>query len=377
MRSAVDAQPGDRAAQLVKRAAATGRPGLGEGLPLRLPAAEAALLLLRHGAEHRGRRARARGPPRPGRRRRPPGSACGAWWTIRRARPPPGSDSSATSVCASRARGPARSFPGCPCRSPTRWRPRPAGRGGRARAGRAAASARSSRQRLRHVEASLAERGQRSHRAAELQDQRAAPQRVPGARDARSTASSHPAAFRPKVVGSACCIQVRARPWRGAVRPAPGGPARRRAVASSAFEPLQGLAQLQHEAGVDRILAGRAPVDEAARPRHRPRPTWARELLHERDGEVAGPGAAARASAASVEALRRHCAAMAGAAAGGMTPVPPRRARAPPRSPACPAGARGRRAISSRTSQRNNGSSRRRSGPLACQQSKKTVSPRP
>ena len=86
-----------------------------------------------------------------------------------------------------------------------------------------------------------------------------------GARDGDRARASTPASFRPSVTGDACCSHVRPAQHRVAMRVAPAWRAHRARRARSASIERERIAQLQHEPGVDDVLAGRAPVHVAAR----------------------------------------------------------------------------------------------------------------
>ncbi len=94
--------------------------------------------------------------------------------------------------------------------------------------------------------------------------------------------------MKPKVVGEACCIQVRADHHSCAM--GTGKLNERIAQASEIrVDQLQRVAHLQHEACVDGILARRTPMNEACRvfvlARH-----GFREHFHQRDSQVSGGG---------------------------------------------------------------------------------------
>ena len=149
-------------------------------------------------------------------------------------------------------------------------------------------------------------------------------------------ARARPAAFRPE------------RDRRRLLQPGPAGAA---ACARAPAPARPAPSTSRREIGVDQVERRRAA---AARGRCRSRPGWsrpsarsarrrhrrlrdrARQRLDQRDRGIAGVRARARQRSRS-NSSARHCAAIAGAAAAGITPAAPRRARAPPRSRACPA----------------------------------------
>ena len=165
--------------------------------------------------------------------------------------------------------------------------------------------------------------------------------RAAASRAERRVEPSQPAAFSPNVIGSAC--------W-SSVRPAIGVRAvlRRRAAAQASATPVELLEdQLErarrdeHRRGVEHVLAGRAPVDVARRPRSR-RP-WC-------SASTSGPAGIAHVGRARERSRRRRSRRRRSGARS--PPRPPRgitpglrlgAVRARPRSRASPAARRGRR----------------------------------
>ncbi len=157
-------------------------------------------------------------------------------------------------------------------------------------------------------------------------------------------------------MGTACCIQVR--PAIGVARCslARAASASRQPV-ELALDHVESRAQLQHEAGVDRVLAGRAPVDEAGRLRvvlaH-----VRRELPDQRDREIAGRWPLRGRAPARRIGRRRRRTRSSTAAEAGMTPAcASARASAASKSSIACRRARSEK-LSSTSSQRNSGPSR-------------------
>ena len=306
-----------------------------DGLPLGLPRAGGAFVLLHEAAgQQAGGGLR---PARAGQRERSirPGCACAASSRIRRgprrpARAPrrPRSGPSARRRARScRARRPA--IASADPSAATRTREVCQGSAG-------SASPSSPATRGHDLGPVLAERRERAGRAAEL--------RPPAGRAASSTrrcASSTPAsqvaALRPNVVGSACCSSVRA--TMGVARCVVGEPRAGRGHGGDVGQhELERAAADEHRRGVDDVLARRAVVHVA----RRLAPDGGAQRAHERLGRIARRRALAR-DALGVEQL--------GAAGGGdrlgrrggnHARARPRPAPARARSRASPAARRGR-----------------------------------
>ena len=178
--------------------------------------------------------------------------------------PPSASRTSPTSFCASSS----TSWPELAQRA--RDQRQPGGELGRSRrAGCARASAgqprpSSAASACHHRDPMLADRGQVAGGTAELDHAAAAASARPAASRWRSSGASQPATLSPNVVGTACWKRVR--PMIGVAR---CSSASRASAAITCVQPpleqRQRLAQLQDQGGVEDVLRGGAPMDEARR----------------------------------------------------------------------------------------------------------------
>ena len=104
----------------------------------------------------------------------------------------------------------------------------------------------------------------------------------------RCSAAAYSASFSPNGIGSACCSQVRATTGGMAVLTRQPGKARDGAVDISE-QRIDAGAKAEHGAGIDDVLAGRAPMDIARRFGIHFGDVGG-QRLDERDRKVAGPG---------------------------------------------------------------------------------------
>ena len=104
----------------------------------------------------------------------------------------------------------------------------------------------------------------------------------------RCSAAAYSASFSPNGIGSACCSQVRATTGGMAVLTRQPGKARDGAV-DVGEQRIDAGAKAEHGAGIDDVLAGRAPM-HVARGLGVHFGDVGRQRLDEGDGEVAGPG---------------------------------------------------------------------------------------
>ncbi len=142
------------------------------------------------------------------------------------------------------------------------------------------------RERAQHVRPAVAERRKRSGRAAELRRQRG-PRRAAPARP--RTPTSQPAAFKPNVVGTACCSSVR--PAIGVERCSSREPrARRRDRVELREDQLARAPRDEHRRGVDDVLARRAVMHPARRVAADARAKRADERLRRIADGAAGAG---------------------------------------------------------------------------------------
>ena len=365
MRSASTSRPVERLAQRRGRAAGAARARRDSALPLGVPGAGGALVLLRH-RRRAGRDAAPRTPCAHATARAPTPTGlrlCGI--VDEPPRPAAARRTSPTSVCASSDDVERRSSRAAPAATPS----------ARAELGRPAArscatAATGSARPSSLGEHATAPRGPRSPSAASVPAappscDRRARTRDAAAPRASTTPTSQPAALSPNVVGSACCSSVRAGHQRVAVLVARAARTRRRRRrAPSTISAERARARRASPRVSSDVLARRAAVDARVAGR-----------LAQRRDERRRPGCRRarppRAERRRGRSAASHAAAIAAAASAGITPGrAPRAARErAPRRRASPA-ARPRRTTASRSGVGHEERRRR-----VAQTSKKTVSP--